>query len=60
VDAGLATQLVTVGATLGGVVLTLAANALLERRRTREAHRLESLRTAAEHAKWLQGVAQDG
>lgn len=52
-DAALATQLVTVGATLGGVVLTLAANALLERRRARDAHRLEALRLSAEHAKWL-------
>jgi hypothetical protein len=53
VDNALATQLITVGATLGGVVLTLVANAFLERRRAREAHRLESLRTAAEHSKWL-------
>lgn len=52
-DAGLATQLVTVGATLGGVVLTLVANALLERRRSRDTHRLETLRLAAEHTKWL-------
>lgn len=52
-DAGLATQLVTVGATLGGVVLTLVANAMLERRRSRDTQRLETLRLAAEHTKWL-------
>lgn len=52
-DNALAAQLVTVGATLGGVVLTLAANALLERRRARDTHRLESLRLSAEHTKWL-------
>lgn len=52
-DNALATQLVTVGATLSGVVLTLLANAMLERRRAREAHRLETLRLSAEHTKWL-------
>lgn len=52
-DNALATQLITVGATLGGVVLTLAGSALVERRRAHEAHRLESLRLAAEHTKWL-------
>jgi hypothetical protein len=44
---------VAVAATLSGVVLTLFANALLERRRAREAQRLESLRLAAEQRKWL-------
>jgi hypothetical protein len=53
VDNALATQLITVGATLGGVVLTLVGSALVERRRAREAHQLESLRLAAEHTKWL-------
>jgi hypothetical protein len=53
VDGGLATQLITVGATLSGVVLTMVGSVLLERRRAREAHRLETVRLAAEHTKWL-------
>ncbi len=52
-DAGTATQLITVGATLSGVVLTLAASAYLENRRAREARELESLRLASEDARWL-------
>ena len=52
-QAGIATQLITVGATLAGVVLTLIANAYLEGRRAREARELESVRLASEHAKWL-------
>ena len=50
---GIATQLITVGATLGGVVLTLIANAYLEGRRAREARELESLHLASEQARWL-------
>lgn len=50
---GIATQLITVGATLGGVVLTLAANAYLQIRTARETRALESLRLTAEHSKWL-------
>jgi hypothetical protein len=53
VDNALAAQLITVGATLGGVVLTLVANALLDRRRANDAYRLESLRLTADHSKWL-------
>lgn len=34
-------------------MLTLAANAYLERRRARDTHELEALRSAAEHQKWL-------
>lgn len=49
----IATQLITVGATLSGVVLTLVTNAYLEGRRARDARELESLRLASEHAKWL-------
>jgi len=49
----LAAQLITVGATLGGVVLTLVGSALVERRRAREARQLESLRLTGEHTKWL-------
>ncbi|MGH3877410.1 MAG: hypothetical protein ACRDSK_10300 [Actinophytocola sp.] len=52
-ESTITTQIVAVAATLSGVVLTLFANALLERRRAREAHRLESLRLTAEHRKWL-------
>ena len=47
------TQVVTVAGTLGGVVLTLTANAYLERRRSRETRDLESLRLAAERTRWL-------
>lgn len=49
----IATQLITVGATLSGVVLTFVSNAYLEGRRARESRELESLRLASEHAKWL-------
>jgi hypothetical protein len=35
-EPGIATQLITVSATLAGVVLTLLANAFLERRRARD------------------------
>ena len=50
---GIATQLITVGATLAGVTLTLVANAHLEGRRARDTRELEALRLASEHAKWL-------
>lgn len=52
-DSGTATQLITVGATLGGVVLTSVGNAFLERRRARDSRELGSLRSAAGHAAWL-------
>ncbi|HET6501712.1 MAG TPA: hypothetical protein VFG87_13210 [Amycolatopsis sp.] len=52
-DVGTTTQLITVGATLGGVVLTLVTNAMLENRRLHAAHRIESLKAATEEAKWL-------
>ena len=52
-DSVVTSQLVAVGATLCGVVLTLFTNAYLERRRARDAHQLESLRLRDEHAKWL-------
>jgi hypothetical protein len=38
---------------VSGVVLTLVANAYLERRRGQDARELESLRLETEHAKWL-------
>lgn len=52
-DTGIATQLITVGATLSGVVLTLVANAYLQIRTARETRVLESLRVTTEHGKWL-------
>jgi hypothetical protein len=54
----IATQLITVGATLSGVVLTLVTNAYLEGRRARDARELESLHLASEHAKWLRDERQ--
>jgi hypothetical protein len=53
VGAEIGTQLITVGATLGGVVLTLATNAYLERRRLDDARELESLRLDSDQANWL-------
>ncbi|MEW2308961.1 hypothetical protein AB0918_10045 [Streptomyces sp. NPDC006864] len=52
-ESGTATQLITVGATLSGVVLTLLVNAYLERRRARDTRELESMRNDSEHSKWL-------
>ncbi|GAA4555182.1 hypothetical protein [Planotetraspora kaengkrachanensis] len=52
-QADIATQLITASATLGGVVMTLLANAFLERRRARDGQRLETHRVSSEHAKWL-------
>ncbi|GII31162.1 hypothetical protein Pmi06nite_46040 [Planotetraspora mira] len=53
-----ATQLITVTATLGGVVLTLLTNAFLERRRARDSRNLEAMRLNFEHAKWLRDERQ--
>jgi hypothetical protein len=52
-DTGTATQLITVAATLSGVVLTLIANAFLERRRAQDVREMESLHLSSERAKWL-------
>lgn len=52
-EAGTATQLITVAATLSGVVLTLVVNAYLEQRRAHDAPDLESLHLSSEHAKCL-------
>lgn len=49
----IATQLITVGATLSGVLLTLAVNAYLQIRTARDARDLESLRVTSAHDKWL-------
>ena len=48
-----ATQLITVAGTLGGVVLTLTSTTYLERRRAQDSRESESRRLAAEHATWL-------
>jgi hypothetical protein len=53
VGAEIGTQLITVGATLGGVLLTLASTAYNERRRAQDARELESMRLASEQAVWL-------
>jgi hypothetical protein len=52
-DAGTASQLITAGATISAVVMTLLSNAYLERRRARDAHNLELIRHASGHANWL-------
>jgi len=52
-EAGTETQLITVAATLSGVLLTLVTNAYLERLRARDSRELESVRVTSEHAKWL-------
>ncbi|MFE0631592.1 hypothetical protein ACFW3D_32140 [Streptomyces sp. NPDC058864] len=52
-EPGTATQLITVGATLGGVVLTLLANASLEQRRARDTRALEAMRLEGEQGRWL-------
>src|SRR5262245_22551878 len=52
-QADIATQLITASATLAGVVLTLLANAFLERRRARDSHELETHRVTSERTKWL-------
>ena len=49
----IATQLITVAATLTGVLLTLVVNAYLERRRAQDTRDIETLRLASEHTKWL-------
>jgi hypothetical protein len=52
-NATVATQLITVLATLAGALLSLVANAFLERRRARDARDLHSLQHESEHARWL-------
>jgi hypothetical protein len=58
-EAATTTQLITVAATLSGVLLTLFANAYNERRRARDLRELESLRLGSEHAKWLRDERVD-
>jgi hypothetical protein len=57
-ETGIATQLITVSATLAGVVLTLFANAFLERRRADDTRWLESARLASQRATWLRDERQ--
>ena len=57
-ETGIATQLIAVSATLAGVVLTLFANAFLERRRARDTRWLESVRFASQRATWLRDERQ--
>ncbi|WP_326955485.1 hypothetical protein [Amycolatopsis sp. NBC_01286] len=52
-DSGTTTQLITVGATLGGVVLTLLTTTFVEGRKLKATQRTEALRRAADRATWL-------
>jgi hypothetical protein len=52
-DSGTTTQLITVGATLGGVVLTMLTTTLVEGRKLKATRRAEAQKRAAEHATWL-------
>ncbi|WP_086843460.1 hypothetical protein [Amycolatopsis kentuckyensis] len=52
-DSGTTTQLITVGATLGGVVLTLLTTTFVEGRKLKASQRAEAQKRAAEHANWL-------
>ncbi|MEQ0558355.1 hypothetical protein ABJI51_04675 [Amycolatopsis sp. NEAU-NG30] len=52
-DSGTTTQLITVGATLGGVVLTLLTNTFVESRKLKATERAEARKRAADHAGWL-------
>jgi hypothetical protein len=52
-DSGTTTQLITVGATLGGVLLTMLTTTLVEGRKLKATQRAEERKRAAEHATWL-------
>ncbi|WP_410615969.1 hypothetical protein [Amycolatopsis sp. lyj-109] len=52
-DSGTTTQLITVSATLGGVVLTLLTTTFVEGRKLKATHRAEAQKRAADHANWL-------
>lgn len=52
-DSGTTTQLITVGATLGGVVLTLLTNTFVEGRKLKATRHAEAQKRAADHADWL-------
>ncbi|MEA5367467.1 hypothetical protein VA596_48610 [Amycolatopsis sp., V23-08] len=52
-DSGTTTQLITVGATLGGVVLTLLTNTFVESRKLKATQRVEAQKRATDQANWL-------
>jgi hypothetical protein len=52
-DSGTTTQLITVGATLGGVVLTLLTTTFVEGRKLKATQRAEAQKRAADQANWL-------
>jgi hypothetical protein len=52
-DSGTTTQLITVGATLGGVVLTLLTNTFVESRKLKATQRVEAQKRATDRANWL-------
>jgi hypothetical protein len=52
-DSGTTTQLITVCATLGGVVLTLLTNTFVEGRKLKATQSAEAQKRAADHANWL-------
>ncbi|MBE8519839.1 hypothetical protein ILP97_20465 [Amycolatopsis sp. H6(2020)] len=52
-DSGTTTQLITVGATLGGVVLTLLTTTFVEGRKLKATQHAEAQKRAADHANWL-------
>jgi hypothetical protein len=52
-DSGTTTQLITVGATLGGVVLTLLTTTFVEGRKLKATQRVEAQKRATDRANWL-------
>ncbi|WP_328614190.1 hypothetical protein OHS18_39225 [Amycolatopsis sp. NBC_00355] len=52
-DSGTTTQLITVGATLGGVVLTLLTTTFVEGRKLKATQRAEAQKRATDQANWL-------
>ncbi|WP_370971341.1 hypothetical protein [Amycolatopsis sp. cg9] len=52
-ESGTTTQLITVGATLGGVLLTMLTTTFVEGRKLKAAQRAEERKRAADHADWL-------
>jgi hypothetical protein len=52
-DSGTTTQLITVGATLGGVVLTLLTTTFVEGRKLKATQRVEAQKRATDQANWL-------
>jgi hypothetical protein len=52
-DSGTTTRLITVGATLGGVVPTLLTNTFVESRELKATQRVEAQKRATDQATWL-------